>query len=127
MCGGSVERRDSRWIPGRPIFRAWDPRDGTKRCHKLIDMIAIAVAGVICGADDWVSIAAFGRAKADWLGRSLELDHGIPSHDSFGRVFSLLAPEAFETCFRAWVESIRQVLPGEVIAVDGRQDVAPLA
>lgn len=97
-----------------------DPRDGIKRRHKLIDMIAIAVAGVICGADDWVSIAAFGRAKADWLGRFLELENGIPSHDTFGRVFSLLAPEAFETCFRAWVESIRQVLPDEVIAIDGK-------
>ena len=97
-----------------------DPRDGTKRRHKLIDMIAIAVAGVICGADDWVSIAAFGRAKAHWLGRFLELDNGIPSHDTFGRVFSLLAPEAFETCFRAWVESVRQVLPEEVIAIDGK-------
>ena len=97
-----------------------DPRDPCKRRHKLIDMIAIAIAGVICGADDWVSIAAFGRAKAHWLGKFLELENGIPSHDTFGRVFSLLAPEAFETCFRAWVESIRQVLPGEVIAIDGK-------
>jgi predicted transposase YbfD/YdcC len=67
-----------------------------------------------------VAIAAFGRAKESWLRRFLELPHGIPSHDTFGRVFALLAPAAFEACFRAWVETIRAVIPGEVIALDGK-------
>ncbi len=97
-----------------------DPRDGTKARHKLLDMIAIAVAAVICGADDWVSIAAFGRAKEAWLRTFLDLPNGIPAHDTFGRVFSLLAPEAFAQCFRDWVSAVRQAVPEEVVAIDGK-------
>jgi len=97
-----------------------DPRDALRRRHKLIEMVVIAIAAVLCGADGWVAIAAFGRAKESWLRQFLELPHGIPSHDTFGRVFALLAPAAFEACFRAWVETIRSVIPGEVIALDGK-------
>ena len=97
-----------------------DPRDGTKRRHLLIDMIVIAIAATLGGADGWVQIAQFGREKEAWLRRFLELPKGIPSHDTFGRVFSLLQPEAFEQCFRAWVASIRTVIPGEIIAIDGK-------
>jgi len=97
-----------------------DPRDSTKARHKLLDMIAISVAAVICGADDWVSIAAFARAKEGWLRKFLELPNGIPAHDTFGRVFSLLAPEAFEQCFRDWVSAVRQAVPEEVVAIDGK-------
>ena len=97
-----------------------DPRDGTKRRHLLIDMIVIAIAATLGGADGWVQIAQFGREKEAWLRRFLELPNGIPSHDTFGRVFSLLQPEAFEQCFRAWVASIRTVIPGEIIAIDGK-------
>jgi hypothetical protein len=97
-----------------------DPRDGTKRRHLLIDMIVIAIAATLGGADGWVQIAQFGREKDAWLRRFLELPNGIPSHDTFGRVFSLLQPEAFEQCFCAWVGSIRTVIPGEIIAIDGQ-------
>ena len=97
-----------------------DPRDVLRRRHKLIEMVVIAIAAVLCGADGWVGIAAFGRTKEEWLRQFLELPHGIPSHDTFGRVFAVLAPAAFEACFRAWVESIRAVIPGEIIAVDGK-------
>jgi predicted transposase YbfD/YdcC len=97
-----------------------DPRDGTKRRHRLIDMIVIAIAATLCGADGWVQIAQFGREKEAWLRRFLELPHGIASHDTFGRVFALLEPSAFERCFRAWVASIRTVIPGEIIAIDGK-------
>lgn len=97
-----------------------DPRDGTKRRHLLIDMVVIAIAGMLCGADGWVQIAQFGREKKAWLDQFLELPGGIPSHDTFGRVFSLLKPQAFEHCFRAWVASIRTVIPGEIIAIDGK-------
>jgi predicted transposase YbfD/YdcC len=97
-----------------------DPRCSLKRRHTLTDMIAIAIAGVLCGADGWVQIAQFGRAKRAWLEQFLELPHGIPAHDTFGRVFSLLQPEAFEACFRAWVETLREVIPGEVVAIDGK-------
>ncbi len=97
-----------------------DPRDGTKARHKLLDMIAIAVAAVICGADDWVSIAEFGRAKESWLRTLLDLSNGIPSHDTFGRVFALLAPQGFEECFRAWAHAVRQAVCEEVVAIDGK-------
>ena len=97
-----------------------DPRDALRRRHKLIEMVVIAIAAVLCGADGWAGIAAFGRAKEGWLRQFLELPHGIPSHDTFGRVFAVLAPAAFEACFRAWVEAIRAVIPGEIIAVDGK-------
>ena len=97
-----------------------DPRDASKARHKLLDMVAIAIAGVMCGADDWVSIASFARAKEGWFRRYLELPNGIPSHDTLGRVFSLLAPGTFETCFRAWIDSIRAHLPDEVVAIDGK-------
>ena len=97
-----------------------DPRCELKRRHKLIDMIVIAIAAMLCGADGWVGIAAFGRAKRDWLGQFLELPNGIPAHDTFGWVFALIEPSAFEACFRTWVEAIREVIPGEVIAVDGK-------
>ncbi len=97
-----------------------DPRDPTKRRHKLTDMIAIAVAGVLCGADEWTSIEAFGVAKEGWLRGFLELEHGIPSHDTFGRVFSMLDPRAFEACFSHWVESMVTTLEKEMVAIDGK-------
>ena len=97
-----------------------DPRDASRVRHNLLDIIAIAVAAVIAGADDWVSIAQFARTKREWLCAFLGLENGIPSHDTFGRVFSLLQPQAFEECFRAWVASMRQTLPGEIVAIDGK-------
>jgi predicted transposase YbfD/YdcC len=97
-----------------------DPRCALKRRHNLLDMIVIAIAATLCGADGWVQIEEFGRSKQAWLKQFLELPNGIPSHDTFGRVFSLLQPEAFEACFRDWVEAIREVIPGEVIAIDGK-------
>ena len=97
-----------------------DPRDQAKARHQLLDMIVMAVAAVICGADDWVSIAQFARAKEGWLRKFLALENGIPSHDTFGRVFSLLAPEAFEQCFRDWVNAVRRSVADEVVAIDGK-------
>ena len=97
-----------------------DPRNSTKTRHKLLDMIVICIAAVICGADDWVSIAAFARAKEEWFRKFLDLSNGIPSHDTFGRVFSLLAPQAFEECFRTWVNAVRQAVWEEVVAIDGK-------
>jgi predicted transposase YbfD/YdcC len=97
-----------------------DERCALNRQHILQEMIVIAIAAVLCGADGWVAIAAFGRAKQSWFEKFLKLPHGIPSHDTFGRVFARLDPEAFEACFRTWVESICELIPGEVIAVDGK-------
>ncbi len=73
--------------------RLKDPRCAIKQRHRLNDMIAIAITGVLCGADGWVQIAEFGNAKRAWLERFLELPNGIPAHDTFGRVFSLIDPQ----------------------------------
>ena len=97
-----------------------DPRVRRTRRHPLEDILVITLCGVICGADDWVAIAEFGRAKRTWFRRFLALPHGIPSHDTFGRVFAALDPEAFKTAFLAWVATVADLLPGDVIAIDGK-------
>lgn len=97
-----------------------DPRiDRTKR-HELIDILTIALCGVITGADSWVDIEAFGRRKEGWLRKMLELPNGIPSHDTFGRVFAELDAEQFDRCFTEWVLAVSEVLQGEVVAIDGK-------
>ena len=88
--------------------------------HKLSDILIIAVLGTICGADGWVEIERFGLAKEEWLTTFLELPNGIPSHDTFGRVFSLLDPSIFESCFLAWLKSLTIDLKKEIIALDGK-------
>jgi len=97
-----------------------DPRDAIDSRHKLIDILVVAVAAVICGADTWVAVAQFGCAKERWLRTFLELPYGIPSHDTFGRVFAVLDPKVLEECFRAWAAAIRRVLPEEIVAIDGK-------
>ena len=97
-----------------------DPRINRKKEHLLIDIVAITICAVICGADDWVSISKFGVAKQSWFKTFLKLTNGIASHDTFGRVFSLISPEGFQMCFRNWVQSIVSVFDDEVIALDGK-------
>ena len=97
-----------------------DPRTGHARRHELLDIIVITLCAVICGADNWVEIEEFGKAKEDWFRRFLRLPNGIPSHDTFGRVFSLLDPDQFATCFMDWVCSVRELAQGEVVAIDGK-------
>ena len=75
---------------------------------------------MICGADTWVDIESYGRAKYEWLKTILELPNGIPTHDTIARVFSRLTPEQFQKCFLSWIQSISCLNPGEVIAVDGK-------
>lgn len=97
-----------------------DPRiDRTKR-HQLLDIIVIAICAVICGADDWVAIERFGQAKLEWFKSLLELPNGIPSHDTFGRVFAQLNPEQFQQGFLSWVQAIAKIKFGEIVAVDGK-------
>jgi predicted transposase YbfD/YdcC len=97
-----------------------DPRISPATRHKLLDIVAIALCAVVCGADTWVEVEAFGRAKAAWLRTFLELPHGIPSHDTFGRVFAALDPAQFEAGFRSWVAAVAALTAGEVVAVDGK-------
>lgn len=96
-----------------------DPRGGN-RIHKLHDLIVIAVMAVICGADGWAQVALFGRCKEEWFSTFLELPAGIPSHDTFGRVFSLLNPDAFERCFLAWMSALVELSGGRLVAIDGK-------
>ena len=97
-----------------------DPRIDRTKHHQLLDIIIIAVCGVICGADSWVDIELFGRSKLKWLRKFLELPNGIPSHDTFGRVFAQLNAEEFQSCFFRWVKAIQEATGGEVIAIDGK-------
>jgi predicted transposase YbfD/YdcC len=98
-----------------------DPRIERKKLHKLLDIIVIAICAVICGAEGWVDIEMFGNKKLVWLRQFLELPNGIPSHDTFGRVFGLLNAEQFQACFMEWVKAVQQVTRGQVVAVDGKE------
>lgn len=97
-----------------------DKRRGAGKRHGLVEIVTIAICGIICGADDWSGIEEYGQAKESWLREFLELPHGIPSHDTFGRVFRWLDPQAFEACFLGWVREVMCVSEGQVIAVDGK-------
>jgi len=98
-----------------------DPRIDRSKEHNLIDIISIAICAVICGAEGWVDIENFGKSKEIWLKTFLELPNGIPSHDTFGRVFSLIEPEEFQKSFQGWVQSIHEFTDGQVVAIDGKQ------
>ena len=97
-----------------------DPRIDRTKDHKLIDIIAIAICGMLCGADNWVAMEQYGHAKKEWLKQFLELPNGIPSHDTISRVFARLDPKEFEQCFRDWVKTISELIPGEIISIDGK-------
>ena len=98
-----------------------DPRQRQNREHKLIDILVITICAAICAADDWVAVEQFGTAKQDWFASFLELPSGIPTHDTFWRVFRHLDAEQFQACFMAWIASVQELTAGEVIAVDGKQ------
>lgn len=98
-----------------------DPRGRPNREHKFIDILVITICAAICGADDWVSVEQFGCAKQAWFEGFLELPNGIPSHDTFWRVFRQLDAEQFQESFMQWIASVQTLTQGEVIAVDGKQ------
>ena len=97
-----------------------DPRIERSKRHQLLDIVAIAICAVICGADSWVYVEMFGRSKEEWFRTFLDLPHGIPSHDTSGDVFSRLDPEQFQRCFMEWTQVVAALMPGEVVAIDGK-------
>lgn len=97
-----------------------EPRQSGKVAHKLIDVIIITICAVICGADNWVEVAEFGKEREKWLRKFLELPNGIPSHDTFGRVFSVISSVEFQKCFSSWIKAVFCVTKGQVIAIDGK-------
>lgn len=97
-----------------------DPRAEHLTDHKLLEIILIAICAVICGAETWTDVELFGTERLEWLRQFMELENGIPSHDTFGRVFARLDPEQFQTCFISWVKAVFQATQGQVVAVDGK-------
>jgi predicted transposase YbfD/YdcC len=97
-----------------------DPRTNRGKRHDLMDIISIAVCAIICGAEGWADVELFAKCKYDWLKGFLSLSNGIPSHDTFGRVFSRIDPKQFQNCFMEWVKRINELTQGQVIAIDGK-------
>ena len=111
--------------PGENIAKHFrglkDPRTGNAKQHIFLEILIIAICAVICGADGWSDVELYGKNKKEWLKTFLKLPKGIPSHDTFGRVFSLIQPEEFQTRFLEWVQAIEKLTKGQVIAIDGKQ------
>ena len=97
-----------------------DPRIDRTKLHKLLDILVIAICAVIAGADNWEDVEEFGKARLEWFRTFLELPNGIPSHDTFTRVFARLDPEQFQACFLGWMNAVAEVIGGQVIAIDGK-------
>jgi predicted transposase YbfD/YdcC len=97
-----------------------DPRIDRSKEHKLIDIIGIAICAVICGAEGWVDIENYGNSKLCWLKSFMELPNGIPSHDTFGRVFSMINAQEFQAAFYEWVLAVNEIIRGQMINVDGK-------
>jgi len=97
-----------------------DPRMNRTKRHQLTDILTIAICAVICGAEGWTQVEEFGCAKLKWFRTFLNLPNGIPSHDTFGRVFAKLNPADFESCFLKWIEALATKSHGRLIAVDGK-------
>ena len=97
-----------------------DPRVERTRAYNLVDLVILCICGVICGADDWVSIAKFAECKQDWWKRWGLFPNQTPCHDTLGRVFSLIDANQFSTLFTQWILSLSDLSQSKVIAIDGK-------
>jgi hypothetical protein len=97
-----------------------DPRVDRTRLHDLLDIVTIAICAVVAGAESWDDIEDFGHAKHGWLRAFLDLPNGIPSHDTFRRVFERLDPDEFQRGFLGWIEALHEATERQVIAIDGK-------
>jgi predicted transposase YbfD/YdcC len=97
-----------------------DPRMDRRKEHSLHDVLMISIMAMLCGAESFVDFEDFGKAKEEWLREFLQLPGGIPSHDTFGRVFALMDQEAFAESFRNWTEGLRRKVSAEIVAIDGK-------
>jgi predicted transposase YbfD/YdcC len=97
-----------------------DPRMNRTRRHPLVDIVVVALCAVISGAESWVQVEKFGNNKRTWLKSFLELPNGIPSHDTFGRVFAQLDPQQFHDCFANWISTLHKVSNGRIVPIDGK-------
>ena len=97
-----------------------DPRIKRARKHNLTDILFIALCTVICGGESFEDMEEFGKSKQQWLSQYLELANGIPSHDTFNRVFQLLDPNSFQDCLIRWTQAVRLRIPNEIVAIDGK-------
>ncbi len=111
--------------PGQTISKHFaslkDPRVDRTKLHSLEAILVIAICAILCGADDWVAVEAWGKAKEKWLKKFLDLPNGIPSHDTFGRVFARLDPKQFQTCFVSWIRAVAKRMHRQIVAIDGKK------
>jgi hypothetical protein len=97
-----------------------DHRLDRKRKHDMLDIIAITIAAVVCGAEDWYEIEEFAVANEPWFKTFLTLENDIPSHDTFNRFFANMDPAAFERCFMDWINSLEGITKDQLVSIDGK-------